>query len=133
MNTNTKFTSLFGNFTMRIFGVGAQTVRRSCCPSACPSPSPAPCPAPSYPKYEDLPPCPPKPWSGKQLFLLTLVSIAKKFPHVVSKCEFFVYIFKISLYFQFQLTFGAGVYTGIYVTQNYEVCTIYDSALGLSS
>lgn len=95
MNTNTKFTSLFGNyraFTMRIFGVGVQAVRRRCCPSACPSPCPTPCPAPSCPKYEDLPPCPPKPWSKKQLFLLSLVSIGKKFPHVGKHVNYmFVY------------------------------------------
>lgn len=86
MNTNTKFISLFGNyryFTMRGFNAGLQTVRRSCCPSPCPTPCPTPCPVPSCPKqYEDLPPCPPKPWSGMQRLLWSLVSRAKKFPHV---------------------------------------------------
>lgn len=44
-----------------------------------------------------LPPCPPKPfWTGRRVMLFSM------------------------------LTFGAGVYTGIYVSQNYEVPRVDD-------
>ncbi|KAH8306909.1 hypothetical protein KR044_000953 [Drosophila immigrans] len=44
------------------------------------------------PSYESLPPCPRKPlWTGGRVLIFST------------------------------LTFGAGVYTGIYVSQNYEV------------
>ncbi|EDV97298.1 uncharacterized protein LOC6557380 [Drosophila grimshawi] len=47
--------------------------------------------------YDALPPCPPKPmWTGGRVLVFSMV------------------------------TFGAGVYTGVYVSQNYEVARVDD-------